>query len=84
MAPIFTAGQAQERLRVQGARCKEKQSMRYDVQPCTVYLGPCTVCWAARGDYEENGAVQREGLKPLPYNLLIAAWKNTPGVLRLR
>jgi hypothetical protein len=32
--------------------------MRYDVQPCTLYLGPCTVCGAARGDYEAKGAVQ--------------------------
>jgi hypothetical protein len=41
-----------------GAWYKEKQSMRYDFQPCTVYLGPCTACGAAPGDYEANGAVQ--------------------------
>jgi hypothetical protein len=58
MDPIFIAGQAKERSTAQGARCKEKQSMRYYVQPCTVYLGPSTVCGAARGDHEANDAVQ--------------------------
>jgi hypothetical protein len=46
---------AQERFAAQGAaysaevpsatkagRCKEKQSTRYYLQPCTVHLGPCT------------------------------------------
>jgi hypothetical protein len=35
MAPIFIGGQAQERFTAQGAWLKEKQSMRYYVQPCT-------------------------------------------------
>ncbi len=39
---VFITRQAQERFMAQGARCKEKQSMPYCVQPCTVYLGPCT------------------------------------------
>jgi hypothetical protein len=48
MAPTCMDGQAQDRLTAQGARYKEEQSMPYDVQPCTLYLGPCTVCGAVQ------------------------------------
>jgi hypothetical protein len=58
MAPIQIAGEEQDRLTVCGARYKEKQSIRYYDQPCTVYLGPRTVCGVARGDYKAKGAVQ--------------------------
>jgi hypothetical protein len=64
MAPIVITGQAQKRLTAQGARYKEKQSMPYDVQPHTVYLGPCTVCGAARGDYEAKGEAPQKRKRP--------------------
>lgn len=45
--------------------------MRHDVHPSTV-------CGAAWGDDEVMGALSREGLKLLPHNRWITAWKNTP------
>jgi hypothetical protein len=56
------AGKPQGQLMVQGAaysaevtlamkagRCKQKQSIRYYIQPCTLRFEPCAVCEAIQG-----------------------------------